>query len=128
MKNKWWIIVLLCIFVFSMVSVGVASGPNNKGLKTMEGQSESGFCPSPGEGEGIGQQIREQARDQERVQDHEECVPDEENGEENPKGMPFRHGISGEEFGNMISQMAQEGPGNVARYMHQLRFCYPTLE
>jgi hypothetical protein len=120
------------ILIMSMASMAFAAEQNRFAYKGENGQSSGSFDPSEEEGVPAGQLIRERVQERlselNRLEGTPPCDVDEEEEEEEEEGMPYWHGLTGREFGQMIREMAQSGPGAVAAYMHQWRFNHPTLE
>jgi hypothetical protein len=127
--KKVLVVLLSCILIIGMASVVLGAAQNGFAYKGENGQAPEGFGPEEGDSVPVGQTVSERVRMQVNAPGKEgECPPFGANEEGAEEGMPQQHGLTGVEFGQMIRTMAQSEPGAVARYMHQWRFCYPTLE
>ena len=126
--KKILIVSMVCILVFSAASMAFAAEKRHHAYNGDNGRVFGGFGSAEGQGAPVGQTIRENVRvhnfgpesDPESLPP--EWVPEPE------EGMPEQHGLTGAEFGQMIREMARSETGAVARFMHQWRFNYPTME
>ena len=125
--KKSTIIVLVSILILSLASVGFASEENGHGPKGIGEQVTERVQEMVRNEEPVGQTISRWVRDQIGVTGVSEEDPLSED-EESAGGMPFKHGVTGAEFGQMVRTLAFSGPGAVARHILSKLFAIPTME
>ncbi len=125
------IMLIATILIISMTGLALGAEQNRFAYKGENGVASEEFGPPEDAGLPNGLTVREHVRERIVARDEDEGEPpngEDEDEDEPEGGMPYWHGLTGREFGQMIRTMAHSEPGAVARYMHQWRFNHPTLE